>query len=99
MFTKRITLLDIGICLLLLSKHAEGSSTNFMAMTGGQITGNVVASTEARSLLACAADCLAFHSDIFEYRAPMCNCYGGSSSGVSFVAAGTTSSLFGKTQV
>jgi len=70
-----------------------------MALTDGQSTGNIVASTEARSLFSCAADCLALQTEIFEYQAPMCTCYDGSSSGASFVVVGHTSFVYGKTQV
>ena len=97
MLSSRIKLFGFGIFLLI--KLADGSSTNFMALTDGQSTGNIVASTEARSLFSCAADCLALQTEIFEYRAPTCTCYDGSSSGASFVAAGHTSFVYGKAQV
>jgi len=97
MLSIKIRLFGFGIFLLF--KLADGSSTNFMGMTDGQSTGNIVASTQARSLISCAADCLAFQTEIFEYQAPVCSCYDGSSSGASFVAAGHTSFVYGKVQV
>jgi len=82
-----------------LTGHVEATSMRFTAMDVGNPTGNIIASAEARSKLACAADCLTLQSEIFDYVAPMCSCYDGSSVGATFVAPGGTSVLYGKAQV
>jgi len=88
----------LGI-VCVLTGHVDATSMRFMAIDAGNPTGNIIASAEARSKLACAADCLTLQSEIFDYVAPMCSCYDGSSVGATFVAPGGTSVLYGKAQV
>ena len=91
-------ILLLGIACL-LTGHVDATSMRFMAMDVGNPTGNLIASAVARSKLTCAADCLTLQSEIFDYVAPMCSCYDGSSVGATFVAPGGTSVLYGKAQV
>jgi len=91
-------ILLIGI-VGVLTIGVEATSTKFMAMNTGNPIGNLTARAEARSILSCAVNCLNKQSEIFDYVAPMCSCYDGSSVGATFVAPGGTSVLYGKVQV
>jgi len=85
------------VCVL--TKHVDASSMRFRPIDVGNPTGNLIASAEVKSKLACAAHCLTLQSEIFDYVAPMCSCYEGSSVGATFVAPDGTSVLYGMAQV
>ena len=98
-----MTLVETMILLLgilcVLTDHVDASSMRFMAMGSGNPTGNITASAKTRSKLSCASYCLTIQSEIFNYVAPMCSCYDGSSVGATFVSPGGASVLYGKAQV
>jgi len=89
-------ILFYGILAVLVSDTFAASMT-YTTMDVGNPTGNLVASAEARSKLQCASYCLTLLTEIFNYVAPMCLCYDGSSVGATFVNSPT--GLYGKAQV